>query len=61
MNNFWIWQIGGLIPHYIKLEQRKSEKSFELRALFWSILVCLYDNGDYQLTIQCPLLERLRE
>ncbi len=61
MNNFWIWLMGGLLPYYIKLQQKKGEKKLEVRALFWSLMICRRNKKDYKWTIECPLIKRSRK
>ena len=60
MNNFWHWLIWGLIPYYIKLQQRKGEYTLEIRALFWSLTIKWRNRRDYLLTMQCPIIKGSR-
>ncbi len=61
MNNFWIWLIRGLLPYYINLQQRKNEKTLEVRALFLSLIICWRNKKNYKWTIECPLIKRSRK
>ncbi len=61
MNSYWVWLIGGLLPYYIKLQKSMNEKTFEVRALFWSFTLCLRDRRDYKWTVQCPLIKMTRK
>ncbi len=36
-NNIWIWLVVGLIPYYIKKQQRKNGWMLQVHALFWSL------------------------
>ncbi len=60
-NEIWIWLIVGLVPYYIKRQQGKDEQTFEVRAIFWSLVICQRHRGQHQWIVRIPLIERLRK
>ncbi len=59
MNTYWTWLIMGLVPYYFYNQRERDGYIFEVRALFWS-LVILQKGKQHQCMIHIPLIEHLR-
>jgi len=61
-NEFWIGLAAGLLPY--RVERRwlaRGGRKLQVRALFWSLVVCQRRNGRRTWMVHVPLVERLRD
>jgi hypothetical protein len=50
----------GCVPYSIVRRQKSSERTFEIRALYWSFARQIDARGNQQWDIRLPVIERLR-
>ena len=59
MNTFWFWIVVGTVPYSVNIEQKRDEKKMEVRALFWSLVVCAQRNGYSRWEVRFPFVRQL--
>jgi hypothetical protein len=73
MNSIWLWLLSnwpwllvGVLPYHLRKRQGKQGYTIEVRAFFWSLIIVIQPEQrkkqrHYDMTLQIPLLRRLRK
>jgi hypothetical protein len=58
---WFLWPLIGFFPYHMVGKKSKADgKSIDIRALYWSLLICSRPDGSRSWTMRFHLIERAR-